>query len=51
MAQPTSLQDIYTAIGLREDLGDVIYNIAPTETPFLTAAGRLKASAIRRTNS
>ena len=47
MAQPTSLQDIYTAIGLREDLGDVIYNIAPTETPFLTAAGRLKASAIK----
>lgn len=35
----------HTAKGLREDLSDVIYNISPTETPFMTMATRMKASA------
>lgn len=30
----------YQAIGNREQLADVIYNIAPTETPFIQMAGR-----------
>jgi hypothetical protein len=30
----------YQAIGNREQLADVIYNIAPTETPFVQNAGR-----------
>lgn len=33
------------AIGIREDLDDVIYRIDPTETPFISAAGKNKASA------
>jgi len=36
----------YTAIGQREDLSDVIYNISPTETPFLNSVGKAKANAI-----
>lgn len=34
----------YQEIGIREDLSDVIYNIAPTETPVLNNAGRGKAN-------
>lgn len=33
----------HSAIGIREDLTDVIYNISPTATPFMTNAGRGKA--------
>ena len=36
----------YSAIGLREDLGDIIYNISPTETPFMTSIAREKATAV-----
>jgi hypothetical protein len=36
----------YTAIGQREDLSDVIYNISPTETPFMSSVGKNKATAI-----
>ena len=35
----------YTAIGIREDLTDVIYNISPTETPFMSSIGKTKATA------
>lgn len=34
----------FDAIGVREDLSNIIYNIAPTETPFITNAGVGKAS-------
>lgn len=33
----------YSAIGIREDLTDVIWNISPTETPFVTSVERAKA--------
>ena len=36
----------YTAIGQREDLSDVIYNISPTDTPFMSSIGKTKATAI-----
>ena len=36
----------YTAIGQREDLTDVIYNISPTDTPFMSSIGKTKALAI-----
>lgn len=36
----------YSAKGLREDLTDVIWNISPTETPFVTSIGRAKAEAV-----
>jgi hypothetical protein len=34
----------FQAIGVREELSDIIYNISPTETPFLMNAGRGKVS-------
>lgn len=34
------------AIGNREDLIDVIYNTAPTDTPFISAIEKVKASAV-----
>jgi hypothetical protein len=36
----------YQSIGNREDLSDVIYNISPTETPFLNSVGKTKATAV-----
>lgn len=30
----------------REDLGNILWDVSPTETPFLTAAGKNKATAI-----
>ena len=33
----------YTAIGNREDLSDIIYNISPTDTPFMSSIGKEKA--------
>lgn len=35
----------FQSIGNREDLEDVIYNIAPTETPFMSMAAKTKATA------
>jgi hypothetical protein len=37
--------NIVAAIGGREDLTDVIYNISPTETPFMSNIGRTKCTA------
>ena len=37
---------IYTSIGQREDLADVIYNISPTDTPFMTSVGKTAATAV-----
>ena len=45
MAQPTNTFDSYDSVGNREDLRDIIYSISPTDTPFLTNAGRGKAKA------
>ena len=36
----------YTAVGQREDLSDVIYNISPTDTPFMSSIGKTKATAV-----
>ena len=44
MTQPTNTFDSYDAIGNREDLSDIIYNISPTDTPFLTMCATTKAS-------
>lgn len=44
MAQPTNTFDSYDSIGNREDLIDVIYNISPTDTPFMSGVARGKAS-------
>ena len=44
MAQPTNTFDSYDANGIREDLSDVIYNISPEETPFLSSMKKTSAS-------
>lgn len=36
----------YDAIGQREDLTDVIYNISPTDTPIMSSIGKTKATAV-----
>lgn len=46
MAQATGTTDTFDLIGLAEDVEDVIFNISPTETPFLTMAKRKKVSAV-----
>lgn len=39
MTQPTNTYDKYDMIGIREDLSDIISNISPTQTPFLSNIG------------
>ena len=40
MAVPTNTRETYGAIGIREDLSNIIYNISPMDTPFLNGCGR-----------
>ncbi len=47
MAQPSDTFDSYDAVGIREDLADIIYDISPTDTPCLTAFGRGDAKQIK----
>jgi len=44
MAQVTNTFDSYDSIGNREDLSDVIYDISPVDTPFMSNIGRTKAT-------
>jgi len=44
MAQPAGSYSTYDAIGNKEDLADVIYNVAPWETPLLGKMPNNKAS-------
>lgn len=37
----------FSAIGNREDLADVIYNISPTDTPFQARVGKNKALGVK----
>ena len=46
MAQFSDTFDTYDSIGEREDLSDVIYNISPTDTPFLSSAAKTKSTAV-----
>ena len=40
MAQPTNTFDTYDSVGIREDLSDIIYNISPEETPFMSKSAK-----------
>lgn len=44
MGQVSGTTDSYDLIGVAEDVEDAIFNISPTETPFLTMAKRVKVS-------
>ena len=38
--------DRYSAIGAREDLTNVIYDISPTDTPIMSSIGKTKATGV-----
>ena len=40
MAVPSDTRETYGAVGIREDLSNIIYNISPMDTPFLNGCGR-----------
>lgn len=45
MAQPTNLFDRYDGtLAVREDLANIIYNISPEDTPFMSSVGRENVS-------
>lgn len=44
MAQATGTTDSYDLVGIAEDVEDIINDISPTETPFLTMLKRKKAT-------
>jgi len=44
MAAITGTYQTYTAIGRREDLANTIYNISPSDVPFMSMIGRSKAT-------
>ena len=46
MALPTNTWTSFSSVGAREDLADIIYDISPTDTPFLTEAAKLSASNV-----
>jgi hypothetical protein len=46
MAQPTGVYVTFSSAGLREDLENVIYDISPTDTPFMSMGGRMDAIAV-----
>ena len=46
MAVPSQTFTTYGAVGEREDLTDIIYDISPMDTPFLSNAARETASAV-----
>lgn len=43
MAQLTNTFDSYDAVGIKEDLQDVIYDISPEDTPFYSTCQKVKA--------
>ena len=40
MAATTNTRETYGAVGIREDLSDIIYNISPMDTPFMNGIGK-----------
>lgn len=46
MAQPTGVYVTFSSRGLREDLENVIYDISPTDTPFMSMGSRSDAIAV-----
>jgi len=40
MTMLTNSRSTFSAVGIREDLSNIIYNISPMDTPFLSMSGR-----------
>lgn len=47
MAQPSNTFSSYDAVGNREDLSDIIFDVSPAETPFLSALPKGKATSTK----
>lgn len=47
MALPSNTQTTYAAIGNREDLSDIVYDISPTKTPVLSMIEKTKATGTK----
>jgi hypothetical protein len=47
MPQPSATHSTYDHVGRREDLSDIIYDVSPTETPYLSAIPKGKASSTK----
>jgi hypothetical protein len=45
MAQPTNTFSSYDAVGIREDLSDMIHDVSPAATPFYTMCKKGKAKS------
>lgn len=47
MTQPTNTRSTYNYVGRREDLSDVIYDVSPTETPFVSSMPKGKSESTK----
>ena len=47
MGLPSNTLTTFTAIGNREDLSDIVYDVSPAETPFLSALPKTKATGTK----
>lgn len=47
MALPSDTHTTFAAVGNREDLSEIIYDISPAETPFLSAIPKSKATGTK----
>lgn len=47
MGQPSGTFSSYDAVGNREDLSNIIYDVSPIETPFLSALDRVTATSTK----
>lgn len=46
MTVPTNTVTEHSVVGTKEDLADIIYNISPTDTPFMNGIERASASQV-----
>lgn len=46
-ASPTNTFQTFAAIGNKEDLSDIIYDVSPAETPYLSAIPKIKATGVK----
>lgn len=47
MALPSNTQTTFAAIGNREDLSNIIYDVSPSDTPFLSSIPKAKMTATK----
>lgn len=47
MTVPSSTFQTYAAVGNREDLSDIIYDISPVETPFMSALDKVDVTSTK----